>query len=104
MNEVNTVDGIVTLSEFRANMAKLIERARLNREPLVLTQHGKSVAVVLSPAEYEALTERERFVEAVNEGLVSLDRGEGIPNEEVEQRIRKRVAELRRTAKKGDVA
>lgn len=84
MPHVNVADGIIPLSEFRANMAELIERTRVNREPLVLTQRGKSVAVVMSPREYEALTERDRFVAAVNEGIRSLEESGGIPQEEVE--------------------
>ncbi|MCF6227275.1 MAG: type II toxin-antitoxin system Phd/YefM family antitoxin [Planctomycetes bacterium] len=83
MPHVNVADGIIPLSEFRANMAKLIERARLNREPLVLTQRGKSVAVVLSPREYELLTERQRFVAAVKEGIAQADRGEFVDHDTV---------------------
>ena len=76
MSHVNVADGIIPMSEFRAKMAELIERTRVNREPLVLTQRGKSVAVVISPREYELLTEHQHFVAAVKAGIEQADRGE----------------------------
>ena len=98
MPHVNVADGIIPMSEFRANMAELIERARLSREPLVLTQRGKSVAVVLSPREYELLTERDRFIAAVNEGLKDVEEGRVIDDKEFEEEMTKR-REVRRKPK-----
>lgn len=53
MSRISLAEDIRPLSEFRANAAKLIEQVRETRRPLVLTQRGRSTAVVLSVEEYE---------------------------------------------------
>ncbi len=83
MKRINVQTDIKPLSEFRKNMAEMIETVGKTGQPIVLTQRGKTVAVVMSPEEYEALAYRDEFVNAIREGEESLDRGEGIPHEEV---------------------
>ena len=51
------------LSAFRANAAGFLEQVRATKRPLVLTQHGKSAAVVLDVDEYESLVERSSSFE-----------------------------------------
>jgi PHD/YefM family antitoxin component YafN of YafNO toxin-antitoxin module len=41
--------------------------------PLVITQNDKAAGVLLSPAEFDELSERARFVVAVNEGLADAE-------------------------------
>ena len=76
------------LSAFRANAAGFLEQVRATKRPLVLTQHGKSAAVILDVDEYEALVEEVEVVRDIRQAKAELARGEGIPHEQV-------VAELR---------
>ena len=46
------------ISEFRANATNLIDQVNKTKRPLVITQHGKSSAVLLDVREYEALLEK----------------------------------------------
>jgi prevent-host-death family protein len=46
---------IQPLSEFRANAASFVERVKNQRRPLVLTQHGKSAAVLINVEDYQNL-------------------------------------------------
>lgn len=82
MNRVNVLHDILPLTEFRNRMAELIEQMTRNRSPLVLTQHGRSVAVVMPPGEYEELAYREEFIKAVREGIAEADAGKLIPHDE----------------------
>jgi len=66
------------LSEFRANAAAFIQQVRSTRRPMVLTQHGKSAAVLLDVDEYERLVERAELHEDVATAEDQLARGEGI--------------------------
>ncbi len=99
MKRVNVHEGIVPLTEFRSRAAELIEQ--LEHGPIVLTQHGRSVAVMVPPEEYERLAYTEEFKAAVNEGLASLTAGKGIPHREAmaELRRRQREREAKRKAK-----
>jgi antitoxin YefM len=50
-------EDIQPVSAFRSNAAKLIGRVQASKRALVLTQHGRSAAVVLDAAEYDRLME-----------------------------------------------
>lgn len=83
MKRVNVLHDIVPLTEFRARTAELIDQMKKSQSPIVLTQHGRAVAVVMPPAEYEEYAYREELVAAIREAEAELDAGKGIPHEEV---------------------
>jgi prevent-host-death family protein len=47
--------GELTVSQARENLAELIDRTQRSGEPVVLTRHGRPVAVVLDHALFERL-------------------------------------------------
>ncbi|MFH2009785.1 MAG: type II toxin-antitoxin system Phd/YefM family antitoxin [bacterium] len=75
------------MSEFKAKAAEWLRRLADSAEPLVITQNGKAAAVLISPSEYDALTERTRFLEAVGEGLTDAEAGRVISDEELGKRL-----------------
>ncbi|EHS1223292.1 type II toxin-antitoxin system Phd/YefM family antitoxin, partial [Vibrio parahaemolyticus] len=54
MSRIHFDQDIQPLSEFRAGVTSFIKQINETRRPLVITQRGKGVAVVLDVAEYEA--------------------------------------------------
>lgn len=48
---------IQPVTEFRANAAQFIEQVQATGQPVVLTQHGRSAAVLLDVASYEAMVD-----------------------------------------------
>jgi antitoxin YefM len=81
---------IRSLSEFRANAAAFVQQVRRTRRPLVLTQHGKSAAVLLDVEEYERLVERAELLEDVSAAEEQLVRGEGVVHSEAKSQIVRR--------------
>jgi prevent-host-death family protein len=79
------------LSAFRANAAGFLEQVRATKRPLVLTQHGRSAAVVLDVDQYEALVDEVELLRDIRQGRAELARGEGIPHEEVVSELRARL-------------
>ena len=79
------------LSAFRANAAGFIDQVRETKRPLVLTQHGKSAAVVLDVDEYEALVEQVELIRDIRDARAEMARGEGIPHEDVVAELRARL-------------
>lgn len=69
------------LSEFRANAAALIEQARSTKRPMVITQHGKSSAVILDVQEYESLLEKIELLQEIKIAENQLQQGLGIEHE-----------------------
>jgi len=69
----------------------LLEQVRTTKRPLVITQHGKSAAVVLDVEEYEALVEELEVIRDIRQAKAELARGEGIPHTDVVTELRARL-------------
>lgn len=76
---------IRSLSEFRANAAALIEQVRSTKRPMVITQHGKSSAVILDVQEYESLLEKIELLQEIEIAESQLQQGLGIEHEEAKK-------------------
>lgn len=50
----------------------------------MITQNGKPAAVLLSPEEFDRLTERDRFMAAVRHGLADVEAGRVVDDEDLE--------------------
>ena len=59
----------LTVSEFKAQAASWFARLAATGQPVVITQNGKPAGVLLSPGAFDSLTERARFVVAIEDGL-----------------------------------
>ncbi len=95
MREIRVSRNIIPISEFKAKAAEWLRRLSRSSEPVVITQNGKAAGVLLSPAAYDELTERYRFVGAVEQGLADVEAGRVTPHREV-------VAEMRRRFGRAD--
>ena len=58
MQRLKIDQDIKPLSEVRTSIASFIKQVHDTKRPLVITQHGKGVAVLLDAQEYEALQEK----------------------------------------------
>jgi antitoxin YefM len=92
MYKTRPTEDIRPLTAFRANVASFVEQVRRTRRPLILTQHGKSAAVLLGAPEYEALIDELELLRDVRTAEGQIDSGEGVPHEEVERRLRNRLS------------
>lgn len=81
MGPIRLSRDIRPLSEFRANAAAFVQQVRTTRRPLVLTQHGKSAAVLLGVEEYERLVERAELLQDIATSEEQIDRGEGFEHD-----------------------
>jgi prevent-host-death family protein len=52
---------LVPISDFEAHAADLLRRVAETGKRLVITQNGKAAGVLLSPAEFDRLSQRTRF-------------------------------------------
>lgn len=68
-------ESFVPISEFKAEAADWLRRLAEDGAPVVVTQNGKPAGVLLSPRAFDELTERARFVAAVEEGLADANAG-----------------------------
>ncbi len=69
------------LSEFRSGIASFIKQVDETRRPLVITQHGKGVGVLLSVAEYQAMQEKIEILEDIQTSISQLAEGKGLDHD-----------------------
>ena len=87
MKRILLNEDIQPLSEFRANAASFIEKVTKTKRPLVITQRGKSAAVVLDVTEYESLIEKLELFIDIQIAERQLDNEKGIDHDESKNQI-----------------
>ena len=87
MQRIQLDEDIQPLSEFRANVASFIDKIQKTKRPLVITQRGKSAAVMLAVSEYEHLLDRLELLTDIQVAENQLNKGEGINHEDVKNQI-----------------
>lgn len=88
MSQIQLDQDIRSLSDFRANAASYIERVKSKRRPLVLTQHGKSSAVLIDVEDYQKLLDKIQLLEELSNARKELDNGEGVSQDELFNELR----------------
>ena len=76
------------VTEFRANTSAVIDQMRATKRPVVLTQHGRSTAVLLDVAVYEGLLDEIELLRDLRVAEDQITAGKVIPHSEVVRRMR----------------
>jgi len=92
MNRINLETDIRPVSDFRANITSIIEEIKRTKRPVVLTQHGRSAAVVLDVAEYEKILERMELLSDIELAESQLENGQGLSHDEAKSHILNRLS------------
>ena len=77
------------ISEFRANAAALIDHVRNRKRALILTQRGRSAAVVLDVDEYEDILDELELLRDVRTALEQEEKGELVSHDKVKKEVRR---------------
>lgn len=93
MQKLKIDKDIRPLSEVRNAMAAFIKQVHDTKRPLVITQHGKGVAVLLGANEFEEMQEQIELLSDVQASLIQLANGEGISHEEARALLLNRISE-----------
>ena len=82
---------IQPVTEFRNNAAQFIQQVRETGEPMYLTQHGRSAAVLLDVAAYEAMMDEIALLRDVRTSEEQVSAGEQSSHAATAKRLRARV-------------
>lgn len=88
MDLTNAVEPVTVL---KTNTARLINKARQSRQPIVITQSGKPVAVLQDVESYERTRKALLLLKFLAKGKREIEEGKGIPHAEVERRVRRKL-------------
>ena len=91
MQKLRIDQDIRSLSEVRNALASYIKQVHKTKRPLIITQHGKGVAVLLGANEFEAMQEKIELLSDVQTSLNQLAKGEGTSHQKAKEKLLKRV-------------
>tara|TARA_R110002124_G_scaffold183735_2_gene351184 strand:- start:736 stop:1029 length:294 start_codon:yes stop_codon:yes gene_type:complete len=83
---------IQPLSEFRKHSADFIDRVKSQKRSIILTQHGKSAAVLVDVGEYQRLINKIDHRDKLMEAERQIVRGEVVSHEEAKKQIKENLA------------
>lgn len=91
MGRIQLDEDIQPLSEFRANVTSFIDKVRQTKRPMVITQHGKSAAILMDVSEYEALMQRIELLTDIQIAEKQISEGHGVNHEDAKTQIISRL-------------
>ena len=87
MQRINLEQDIKPVSEFRANATTCIQQVHDTGRPIIITQHGKSSAVLLDVHEYEELIEQLELLQDIQLAEKQITEQQGILHNYVKSQI-----------------
>ena len=91
MQRLKIAQDIKPLSEVRSGFATYIKQVHDTKRPVIITQHGKGVAVLLDAFEYEAMQEKIELLTDIQTSINQLENGAGINHQDAKKIVLKRV-------------
>lgn len=84
-------EDIRPMSEVRTGIASFLKQIHDTKRPLIITQHGKGVAVLLDAGEYEAMQEKIEMLQDIQTSIGQIEAGQGIEHEEARKQVMERI-------------
>lgn len=78
---------IIPLSDLKINPGKIVNRAKDNHRPILLTSRGRGVAVMQGLEEYESHEEERAFIKAIAQGLMEIKDGKEQTLDEIKKKL-----------------
>jgi len=91
MQKLKIDEDIRSLSEVRNSMANFIKHVRNTKRPVIITQHGKGVAVLLGANEFEAMQEKIELLSDIQISLNQLEKGGKISHRDAKKKLLNQV-------------
>jgi prevent-host-death family protein len=76
MKNISVSNDIIPVGEFKSKLAFYLKEIQAKKNALVITQNGKPAGVLLSPGEFDELTQSKLFTESVARGLADSENGD----------------------------
>ena len=91
MQKIQLDQDIQPLSEFRSRVAFYFDKVKKTGRPLIITQNGKSSAVLLDVSEYQSMVDKIEVLEDIRSAELQIDQGSGISHKEIKKKYSKKV-------------
>ena len=91
MERIRVTDDIRPLSNFRAEATACIKHIHNTKRPMIITQRGKGVAVLLDINEYEALQEKINVLQDIYKAERQIESGKTVSHVKAKRNILNRL-------------
>ena len=91
MKRLRVNEDIRPMSEVRTGIASFLKQVHDTKRPLIITQHGKGVAVLLDAGEYEAMQEKIEMLQDVQASIGQIEAGRGVEHQDARAAVMKRI-------------
>jgi len=89
---IDLVEDICPITEFRSDINSMIQRTKETHRPIILTQHGKSTAVVVDIMDYQRMVEKAELAQDVAIAEQQFKDGKTFTTTQAKARILKRIS------------
>ena len=80
-------DDVKPVTYMKNHSSELVAEVRMNRRPMVVTQHGEPKVVIMDVQSYDEMQEALMMLRILSLSQAELQQGKGIPQEEAFRRI-----------------
>ena len=95
MSRIRPSTDVRPVTEFRANASAFLDQVQSTKRPVVLTQHGRSAAVLLDVGVYEDLLDEVALLRDVRTAEGQIEAGKVAPHSVVARRLKARLLKCR---------
>ena len=90
MYKIQLDQDIQPLSEFRSKVAFYFDKVKRTKRPLIITQNGKSSAILLDVSAYQSMVDKLEVLEDIKLAEEQINQGMEISHQEVKKKFAKR--------------
>jgi prevent-host-death family protein len=83
MHKIELDKDIQSLSNFRSKVSFFFDQVKKTKRPLVITQNGKSSAVLIDVSEYQKMIDKIETLEDIELAEKQIAQGKGVSHSEV---------------------
>ncbi len=91
MKRLKINEDIRPMSEFRTGIASFIKKIHATKRPLIITQHGKGVAVLLDADEFESMQDKIELLQDIQTSINQIEGGHGIKHSDAKAAVLGRI-------------
>jgi len=91
MQRLKVNQDIRPMSEFRSGVASFLKQVHDTKRPLMITPHGKGVAVLLDVNEFEIMQDKIELYEDLEKSITQIEAGSGISHDDAKKQVLKRI-------------
>lgn len=90
MHKIQLDQDIQPMSEFRSKISFYLNQVKETKRPLVITQNGKSSAILLDVSEYQQMVDKIEVLEDIKLAESQISQGLAVSHQEVKKKFAKK--------------